>query len=136
MWLVNGTQVDLMFLVVCQGLIFFMMFPPAQLTLMHRLINEELGELDKVAMTKGELLYFFGVLILVTKFVLLCFSWLCRGVEQDWVELHWCCEDSNKEVSNGVATTTGTTRKGRQEGIGLQGRAGPGGHDGICVDGS
>jgi hypothetical protein len=48
---------------------FLLMFPPSQLTLMHRLMNEEIcrigGHKD---VTKGELLKFIGILILISKF--------------------------------------------------------------------
>lgn len=48
---------------------FLLMFPRQQLQLMHRLINEELTKISsQKEMTKGELLQFFGVLILITKF--------------------------------------------------------------------
>ncbi|KAG7352288.1 transposase IS4 [Nitzschia inconspicua] len=53
---------------------FLLMFPPSQLTLMHLLMNEEIQKINTFtpathqAMTKGELLKFFGVIILCTKF--------------------------------------------------------------------
>ncbi|KAG7343000.1 transposase IS4 [Nitzschia inconspicua] len=53
---------------------FLLMFPPSQLTLMHLLMNEEIQKINTLtpathqAMTKGELLKFFGVIILCTKF--------------------------------------------------------------------
>lgn len=53
---------------------FLLMFPPAQLNLMHRLMNEELQKLSvsnsiaSKAATKGEILKFLGILILTTRF--------------------------------------------------------------------
>jgi hypothetical protein len=53
---------------------FLLMFPPSQLNLMHRLMIEEIQKIAVANnvihqdMTKGELLKFFGILILSTRF--------------------------------------------------------------------
>ena len=49
-------------------LAYFLLLSSRQLDLMHRLMNFELIEIDQRAMTKGELFWFFGVLLLITKF--------------------------------------------------------------------
>lgn len=48
---------------------FLFMFPPRQINLIHRLTNRELIKIGgQKEMTKGEMLSFFGVLILITRF--------------------------------------------------------------------
>jgi hypothetical protein len=53
---------------------FLLMFPPEQLTLMHRLMNQKIRRISEEQrvtykeMTKGELLKFIGILILATRF--------------------------------------------------------------------
>jgi hypothetical protein len=47
---------------------FLLMFPPDQLTAMCQLTNVQLAQQNKHRMSTGELLQFFGILILATKF--------------------------------------------------------------------
>ncbi len=51
---------------------FTLMFPPQKLVLMHRLMNNEMtkfNSLDSKSVSKGELLKFFGILVINKKFV-------------------------------------------------------------------
>jgi Transposase IS4 len=48
--------------------VFLQMFPPAELSIILRETNNQRQQINKRLMTKGELLKFFGVVILVTKY--------------------------------------------------------------------
>jgi Transposase IS4 len=48
--------------------VFLLMFPPEAINDIQRLTNKQLQEASEKAITKGELIKFFGVLILITRF--------------------------------------------------------------------